>query len=170
MQSLLAKEARRIFAAHIKESLPQFKLSRHAVVPAGSRVFERVLDGLSLFIFLGFAPNEDRILVEVGWSEYGTWPDSDYTWGPDDPPVRGGARFRIQALWGEKNSDSYGRIGPPTGMNWETGQFVPTHSAKELLSEVEPTIGEIMGKVRTVAMPYFERIAQQHGLALASKA
>lgn len=160
MRSRLAKTVRQRFALRISQELPDFVLNQTEVVPSGCVLYERKTPTLTFYILLLLAPKDDRFTIEVGWSEKGKLPT--YNWGrPNDPPREGGIMFRMWCLWNTGNEDLWWRFEPEVKLE-DIANWVP-QPIEAALELVDTQVDDAIQKLLEFGIPYFERVAAEHG-------
>jgi hypothetical protein len=171
MRSPLGKQVRRRFARLMRESLPQFTEIEMDGVPQGCKLYaSRTGSDLTFYIQLTINHKYDCFTIEVVWSEKGVYPDVCGVARLGDQPCDGTLAFRIGNFWNPKR-DHWWWIGRDffedvtqeellhafqSGSDW----MAPV---EEVLPQVDVQVDDAISKILEYAVPYFKRIAAEHG-------
>lgn len=170
MRKEYGRVLRELFARRMHEELPEFsqaKLSTIYFTP-GDRAFEKKLgDGTSLWINLNIDSKLECFTIEIGWSDFGRWPELGMRPSPIRPENK--AEFsekeyltRLPFLWTEM--DTWFEIEP----------FNPESSIKDLMKKMEPiskdeardkvspVVEDCIDRISEYAVPYLQQRAEQN--------
>lgn len=162
MRKKLADAVRKTFKDVLVSVVPDFQAIEVEGLPKGCRVFERKLEnGSSGFILLIVSPKYDEFTLELAWSQKGIFP---VNWGgitlPDDPPINGDHRFRMQRIWGENiGEDKWWNIGSKLDDNdWlDLNAILEMDLLEdEALAKVGPQVMDAVKKIERYAIPYLD--------------
>ena len=165
MRKEYGRVLRELFAQRMREAHPEFsqtKVSTIYFIP-GDRAFEKKVDGgTSLWINLHIDSKLECFNVEIGWSDFGRWPEQ----GMRLSEIRPGNKTefdekeyltRLPFLWTE--IDAWFEIEP----------FDPDVSVQDLMKKMEPldkeeaharvapVVEECIEKISRFAVPYLQQ-------------
>lgn len=130
--------------------------------------------GVSVFILLLLAPQQDSFTLELAWSLKDTFPaemlcqlpfGNPKTGDSPDPPIDGEMRFRITEFWNPGRGEWWYVSGKAPDWRisaeelWEEVLHPPEYSTQQIRSAVTLAINA----VKQYALPYFDEIDNRYG-------
>lgn len=164
MRRKLAELTRKEFDKRMKERLPQFSEEKHGDTVPGSRVYcWNMKVSFRSYIYLTFAPLEDRFNIDIAWSLNERFPSGVLPTGPYEQPKNGDKRFRLSELWGETKDPWWWVAEKP---NWqaviESGNPLEDPPLEECMPKVKPAVEDAVGRIVEFAIPYFGEVISKY--------
>jgi hypothetical protein len=172
MRSALAKEVRQEFSSKILELYQWLKrITKHELTKKDLVFQWDVAAKLRVYIMLLLSHNEDEFTIEIAWSEKPSFPVA-YAASPDEKPYRGGTRFRLCKFW-TKNEDWWA-LAPRESLEemvdkMQQGKFFDEFPIEEAMEQIKPQVADAITRIQKYAIPYFKKIATQHGCEFESE-
>jgi hypothetical protein len=171
MRKELSKALRAEFTAAMASRLPQFvpiKVTSRYAWP-GSRIFRWVFDpSLHFFVELFLDhKGDDAFGVEVGWSRLGRYPEVPVRpgWLEDAAKAEHWVRLssfysNVGGMWSlEASEGAPGAVGQGA-RSLELAAGRPPIPLEQALARVGPRVVDVMEKLATYALPYFEEVSR----------
>lgn len=150
------------FQSQIQRTLPRFHKEAAREIPPGWTLYaSRPNSSLTFYIIFHIHQYQNDFTCELAWSTCNTVPPHGGR-HPNDCPKNGGLSFRIGQLFEPVVSDHWWKVPGsilPQEMNLPaTGH--PMQLAKEIIIE---QVENAVATIQQFAVPYFEKVAVDHG-------
>jgi hypothetical protein len=164
-----ANELRKRFEARLKKEFPQFRSKKKDDnLAAGNRLYQCIIaDNVHLYILLGIHDNSEEFTVDVAHSTTNSLPIEDAFYRPIEGQIEGDVCFRLSSFWSSKD-------------DWWVIEKIPLEKMAQVLiardfkplppeqfvPRIEQLLDDVMDKLQKYAVPWFEKIAAQHGYCI----
>jgi hypothetical protein len=173
MRSAIRKHLVKTFQREFEEQYPQFSLSK--LSDGATKVWEwRIAPNLYYFVVLHPFRQEDIFVLEIAWSEDGTFPWASI--GGAFEPGKPEWRERLGLLWQPNGRESVWNAAPEVAAamqanfdamrRGEPDSDLPVPEINVVIPRIAPLVADCLQKFQQFGMPIFEQVAQHRELSL----
>lgn len=123
-----------------------------------------------LYLYVALLVYRDQFNVDVGWSTTGRLAEHP-SYSPLDKPEKGAILFRLCNFWSEEDIP-WMVVPPRTDEEWDQfifeGKDLKDEPVEETKKRIPLLVDDAIKKLFKYALPYFRRIAAEHGYELSS--